>query len=316
MNPIPLITSIPGKISRIDNNGEEIGGHYLGRCLHSWKQFGFSPISVNSQREFTFGASPAPGIDYKIVNRDAFNVTGKALVYLSDMLRIAQEVTDGPVAISNADILLETNRPLFEKIQKLKPGELLVAKRYDIDSMESRSGMEYSQGYDFFAFNTKDTQKYEDKVFAFGAPWWDHYFPLCMAIRGIKIISSGTPFAFHLIHEERWDPDLWIEFGIEFIKAVKKDLSLSAGAGLEYTMEYANEFKALTKHFGSRSRLKLYMNRLRGMKGRQGLKDDYIMNVLSRLATLNYQCIDTLALMTTSAIVSPSAERQNQRETY
>src|ERR1700730_10574743 len=48
---IPLITSIPPAISRLDAKGVEIGEAYQLACIESWKRAGFEPVSVNSKDE-------------------------------------------------------------------------------------------------------------------------------------------------------------------------------------------------------------------------------------------------------------------------
>jgi len=49
----------------------------------------------------------------------------------------------------------------------------------------------------------------------FGAPWWDHLFPLLMYMRGCCIYQT-EPVALHLKHTERWSWPVLIALGQRF----------------------------------------------------------------------------------------------------
>lgn len=227
MKRIPLITSIPPAMSRRDRNGDEIGEEYSRRCIESWIESGFRPVSVNSRREMDNQIRRENGICYEIVDQDASPVVGKPLVFLGDMLRVATKVSDGPVVITNADILLDTAYPILDVVENVQPGKGLLGRRIDIDKVDARNGNEFENGIDFFAFHSRDLGRYVDSRFIFGVPWWDHYLPIAMALNGVNLSLLEDSFAFHLVHSERWDLRLWIEYGEMFIATMKGELALS-----------------------------------------------------------------------------------------
>jgi hypothetical protein len=141
MTSIPLITSIPPLMFRLDGFGSEIGEAYQKSCIASWRRSGFEPISINSAVE-----------DYKhsprmiAVDRDASGITGRPHVYFSDMLEIASAEAQGPFALTNADIMLPAGSDLAAKVVKLRPGELILSRRLDVDEPGRTDGRPYRYG--------------------------------------------------------------------------------------------------------------------------------------------------------------------------
>ena len=54
----------------------------------------------------------------------------------------------------------------------------------------------------------------------FGAPWWDHFFPLLMLMQGCRIYQI-EPAAMHLNHTERWNRPVWEALGQRFVAEIK-----------------------------------------------------------------------------------------------
>lgn len=285
-------------MSRHDIDGFDIGNQYQLACIDSWQQAGFYPISVNSQQEIDGASKNTHAVCYKSVNRDAGELLGKPLIFVNDMLNVADTIADGPVAIANADILLMNTSTTLDTIRDIKPGQCLVIKRFDIESMESKEGIEDTQGYDFFAFHSTDIPKYTDTQFIFGVPWWDHYFPLRMAMHGIKIMTINTPFAFHLNHNERWDPDLWVKYGLKFAEKMKSDLSGQKTFDVHFKNAYADPFANLIEELHSLS-CSEETNKISGTE-----TNNVVTNLLSRLATLNFTFIDNERVRNTFSVHS------------
>ena len=217
MKSIPLFTSIPASLRRRDSAGVDIGPDYLSRCVESWRKCGFQPISVNSQDEEIFPLAGELGVQRLPVSRDARELCGKPLVFLTDLIAAACSFTNGPVVITNSDILLDISNETLDRIAAIQPGECLVAKRVDIESVEARAGSEYRFGYDFFAYHTRDLRRFAEGDFVFGAPWWDHFLPITMFLRGVTQINASKGFAYHLVHSERWDWQFWSKLGHQYI---------------------------------------------------------------------------------------------------
>lgn len=112
MASIPLFTSIPPKISRLDAKRGEIGEVYQQDCIASWQRAGFEPISVNSTNEaYPHSLRKIP------VGRDASVITGRPQVYFSDLLAAASIEAQGrPFALVNSDLILTTTADLSARV--------------------------------------------------------------------------------------------------------------------------------------------------------------------------------------------------------
>lgn len=285
MKHIPLITSLPKTISRPGPNGTDNGKLYSLDCIKSWLRAGFAPISVNSRTEMENNDLNPEWVRYITVKRDARRATGKPLVFLKDILQVAGEVTCGPIALTNADILLDNPQEIQALIRSIKPGRCFVGKRLDIDSLTTRNGIEHPYGYDFFAFHSRDIQYYSESEFIFGMPWWDHFFPLFMAVHGIKILPISTPFVFHLTHHERWDEGLRVKYGIKFLDIMRQELK-AADFKANAVNQYAREFYAVATDLSITSRMKYTLRCARN--GRE----THISTLLHRLSAANVKMID------------------------
>ena len=76
---IPLITSIPPKLSRGNKSEEEIGEIYQKLCIRSWLENDFAPYSFNSNKESS-ELSRYDGVEYFFLERDASKVAWVTLV--------------------------------------------------------------------------------------------------------------------------------------------------------------------------------------------------------------------------------------------
>jgi hypothetical protein len=212
---IPLITSLPPSLSRLDDQGERIGAAYQQRCIESWYRAGFEPISVNSTRE-----SYRHSVRMVSVNRDAAAVTGHPQVFLADLLAAALEQAQGrPFALMNADLMIRPGTALAAAVVELRPGEFIFSRRIDIDRPDQTNGMPFPIGYDFFAGHADDISGFPDGGMVFGAPWSDYYLPLMMFAQGCRLYQTAPP-VLHLAHPVRWLEE-WEELGHRFIAAIQ-----------------------------------------------------------------------------------------------
>ncbi|WP_428826919.1 hypothetical protein ACLIKD_01755 [Azonexus sp. IMCC34842] len=240
-----ILTSIPPNIKRTEKNGAVLDLGYMQACIDSWIEAGFTPISVNSRREFSTPPKHINGIDYVLVDRDAYPFVGKPLVYIQDVIRIGAERSNGPIVMTNADILLRISPKILASLTKLQPGQFIAERRLDIFSLDCTNGKEFSQGYDFFAFHSTDISTYSDEGFVFGVPWWDHYLPLKMLLSGLEKINILEPFVYHLQHDERWEPDLWRMYGGIFTRIIARDIKDAEHEKPTKKIDYLHEFKTI-----------------------------------------------------------------------
>ena len=212
---IPLITSIAPTISRRNEKGDEIGEAYQLSCIESWRRAGFEPVSVNSMNEaYRHSVRMIP------VSRDASAITGRAHVFLADLLAVASiEARGRPFVLINADLIIPSSPALAGRLAQMRPGEFIFSRRIDIDKPGQIDGVPPRWGYDFFAGHADDISELPDAGMVFGAPWWDYFFPLLMFMQGCHIWQI-KPAVLHLNHKERWTWAVWEKLGQRFVAEV------------------------------------------------------------------------------------------------
>jgi hypothetical protein len=219
---IPIITSLSPGMARRGQDGADIGKDYQQACIESWIAQGFSPVTVNSEREMERGHTLHPGATALVVKNDAQSLAGRPLVFFDDILAAAAKSGAPHIAITNADVVLRPGFDLYELISALPPGKAVVAHRTDIARPDEREGKTYPCGFDFFALHRDDLARVPDFGLVFGLPWWDHFLPTMLWLRGVQLIDFGDRFVFHLLHDERWRPEVWRRVGMRYVKRLAK----------------------------------------------------------------------------------------------
>jgi len=219
---IPIITSLSPTMARRGQDGADIGKDYQRVCVDSWIAEGFSPVSVNSEREMERGHTLPLGTTALMVKNDAESLAGRPLVFFDDMLATAAKSGAPHIAITNADVVLQPGFDLYGLISALPPGKAVVAHRTDIARPDEREGTTYQCGFDFFALHRDDLARVPDFGLVFGLPWWDHFLPTILWLRGVQLIDFGDRFVFHLLHDERWRPEVWRRVGMRYVKRLAK----------------------------------------------------------------------------------------------
>lgn len=271
-----LFTSIPECAPRrLDTRGNEIGASYQDACISSWRAAGFVPVTVNGPAE------PADhGIRQLVLGRDASEITGRPHVYLDDLAAAIADDTQGPFGLLNADIAIPPSAGLASVVASIEPGRFLFARRRDTADPTHDRGVPYHGGFDFFAGHTRDLRDVRDTGFVFGLPWWDHYFPLLMLMRGCRV-TQLEPQVLHLEHDERWEPSTFDSFGERFVSAITR---LARGG-------YRSRFEAI---LGSQGESTGIGARLRGRS--RSMRRRHL--TLTRIADLNLAYLDEEAPIT------------------
>lgn len=222
--PIPLFTSLPPRITRRNEHGEDIGKHYAAACLQSWQDSGFQPVTLNAASEDLSALSLPATIDRRTLTRDAGAAYGKPLPYFGDIIAEMKRHCDGVVALTNADIMLRLNAEDRHVLRSLRPGQCIVSNRIDIDTPEDRTGEVYFHGFDFFALHTADLPDGLSNDLVFGVPWWDHFLPLWLYLSGLERVQISKDAVLHLRHDERWDAANWNALGQSFLHILSSHL--------------------------------------------------------------------------------------------
>ncbi len=224
MSLIPLITSVPPQAVRYDQRGNEIGAAYQEKCIRSWIEAGFAPISVNNQSEEVPFADLLRVVR---VERTAKELHGRPVVFIADLCKAAREAAGGPVLMINADILLQPSFNLSGVVAGLRSNQAIVGRRIDIKDPEHQEGTAY-EGFDAFMAHGTAFAAIPDETFAVGLHWWDSALPMAFDDQELEIHVLSEPYAYHLIHGKRWDDEEWIKLGLIYAnRVVRMDASRS-----------------------------------------------------------------------------------------
>lgn len=266
--------------------GKEIGDEYQSACIESWKKSGFRPISINSATEL-LPEYIATQCEVIRLGRDARSEYGKPVLFLKDFLEAISDVSDGVVAITNSDILIEFSPEQQRAIASLEEDECVVLKRRDVTSMESAEGEEYLFGYDFIAVHAGKVARINSGPMAIGIPWWDQFLPLFFMLTGQRHVDVG-PGIFHLLHDDRWDWTNWIEIGSRFESILEESLRSEEISKREWS-----DYLAQIKRNRGESSLDIVGRIKRELKALLGLRSERgVIGRFHRLSETNIGTID------------------------
>ncbi len=218
--PSPIVTSIPPVFSRKDAEGREIGEAYLARCVQSWRDCGFDPVTVNSVNEALHPLIATLGIRVERVPRDAAAITGRPHVFLQDLLDAARRVCGERVFITNADIELEMTSDASARVARLGPMQALALRRRDHNGEKNLDTVPYDSGVDLLGVGRSALEGIDAGALVFGMPWWDHFVPLMLLWRGAEVAPGSGALAWHLDHDGRWNKKQYIRSGQEFLRLI------------------------------------------------------------------------------------------------
>lgn len=218
----PILTSIPPYFSRLDAQGREIGDAYLASCIESWRACGFDPVTVNSVNEDLHPIIGDLNLRILRVPRDARALTGRAHVFLADLLKAALEFDQERVFIINADIELEMAEAAKERIHGMKATDAFVAHRLDHAGNKATLNQTYRGGIDVIGAGHDMLEGLNCGNLVFGMPWWDHYLPLMLMGRDANFVCGHGIKPWHLDHGGRWNKVQHVEFGKEFLRLLRK----------------------------------------------------------------------------------------------
>lgn len=219
--PTPIVTSIPPVFSRRDARGNEIGDDYLARCVQSWRDCGFDPVTVNSVNEPLHPLIADLGVEVVRVPRDASAITGRPHVLLQDLLDAARRVSAERVLIVNADIELEMTQDAQKRLARLEPMEAVAVRRRDHSGEKRLDTLPYDCGIDLLGVGRDVHDDLDAGELIFGMPWWDHFVPMMLLWRGAEVVPGTGINVWHLDHDGRWNKNQYVRSGQEFLRLVR-----------------------------------------------------------------------------------------------
>ena len=207
-----LITSIPSRVIRTDAFGQDIGEVYTSKCIESWQQNGFKPVSLNRENEIEDIRKKFSIQSDVFVDSDDAIYKGRFGPSFGDIL--INRSQSKPICIVNADVCMLRYADLALKIENLAEQHVLFAQRIDIGSMDYACPSLYAKGVDLIAlrpnliaelFNDRDIRKFKLGIF-----WWDYVLPIAASFF-TSVRRIGDPLILHYMHEVNWDTERYAQ---------------------------------------------------------------------------------------------------------
>jgi hypothetical protein len=240
-----IVTSIaPGQRQDIQN-----------AAVESWLDHGFRVLSLNAYEEIEELRSIYQGIEFVPKERTAKSVTGRPVIFISDILDYLRHADGTVFGIVNSDIYLPPHDGLMEQLSQLASGGLAFGPRLEVDRLTSSEGYLDPFGFDYFFFDCQILRLWPEQKFCLGMPFWDLWFPLVPIFAGTPTKKLISPIARHIPHKTQRDESFFM-FNNEFAEAVLPQLDIFKGGlaayrtlvngadtqkGLEILAEYLDE---------------------------------------------------------------------------
>lgn len=217
-----LATSIPPQL-RGQPLAANVTTSLQQRALHSWRQAGFTPISLHTVAELA--AHPAHQAHLNALGVQVLCLDQRQSDPLPNLLAgltaLVEAHPGALLAITNADILFAPSAGLAAVLQTLPADQALVARRCNVPAdADAATPSHTSQcdefGFDFFAFHARALHQALPLIpdsLVFGRPWWDLFLPLALLASGLQLRNPGPGLFLHPSHLERWSAEQWYSHG-------------------------------------------------------------------------------------------------------
>lgn len=203
-------------------------------AVNSWRSYGALVLSINSGDEIELLRDIYPDVTFVSAPRDARREYGKPYVYMADMISALNHSDHEIVGVINSDIVLSSsNLPFLREIKHAARHCIVYGHRFDVDSIKEIAtkpdeGELFVDGIDWFMFPRERADLLASQPFIFGCPWWDLWLPVLASINKLEICLANGKLAFHETHKQRWDPDIFSDFG----QVVLREIATVGNRGL------------------------------------------------------------------------------------
>lgn len=241
--PIVLATSIPPCLRGQDyvhSNSHLLQNH----ALQSWIEVTPLIISIHTSSEIAAHSSLAISLSSAGVKTAILSEYSgcfcSTLPQLSASLQwIADNYPNSLVVVTNSDIILSHVDQFRESIAALRPNEVFLARRLNIESVSDNDGTPDNAGFDLFCFHSSAISRvlpFLPLALQFGIPWWDLYFPLACIAAGLKLVKPHMDYCLHPNHSDRWNADAWFDVGLEAYYSFQASLRSRCCTSLSHTL--------------------------------------------------------------------------------
>lgn len=186
-------------------------------AVKSWMELGFQVLSLNVEAERAVLAPLFEGVEFTNIHS---NSTLLPHISIAEILRTLESCRTDICGIVNSDIILSSTDDFISFIwDKTEEDAVIFGPRIDVDNIESRKGS-ISPGYDYFFFRKKLLPIALNGSYTLGGTWWDYWFPISLAINGIRLRYFLIPVGFHPKHPQIWSESDFAMGRKQFISAI------------------------------------------------------------------------------------------------
>ncbi len=179
-------------------------------CIVSWIRHGIQVVACNTADEIAELKEAFKDIDveFRVVERDSFEVSGKHLPYIQDILNIVSSMTDEICGYFNSDIYLGNfDSNLFGFICEESRGSILITHRNEVDTYEDIYDLNWEMNLDgidaFFLDKNMTDGLFGDEAYV--QTTWDGLLISHCYNRHLNVKTLQNPVMFHIRHKVRWN---------------------------------------------------------------------------------------------------------------
>ena len=264
------------------------------RILASWRQAGFTPLSLHTTAELAAQPRHAERLAQAGVSVLEVHQAGLELLpnLLASLTALVASHPHALVAITNADIFFAPGTDLTLSLQTLGPDQALIGRRRNVAAdaqvVYDPAGESDAFGFDFFALHAASLRKVLPMIpegLVFGRPWWDLFLPLALLASGLELRDPGPDLFLHQSHTERWNAEQWLSYGYQ---ADRRFLQLFREQGCEafrrrWTVQRRRAIRRLPSLTVLRHRIR---EQLRSVAQRRGIQPLYLSDLSDAINAL------------------------------
>lgn len=206
------------------------------KAIATWLDNGYAVHSFNSREEIQTLTSLFPQVVFHEVTETAAAITGKPMVFLSDIFSYFH-ANRRPFTLINSDIFFSVSRGIAQRLaveHERNIPSIILASRIEIENeftqltavdphnaiTRLKYGRHYFMGFDFFSMNlpaleiiTQALMQKSRNRYGLGIPWWDHWLPMIALRNNIKLSYLVPSPIIHFHHEAQYSKNLWRDYG-------------------------------------------------------------------------------------------------------
>ncbi len=172
-------------------------------AISSWIRCGCTVVSLNHPDDIPFLQSQFPQVTIVPSHRGVVIPGQGRCVFLDDLLQYVSQRGAGICGIIEPDICLY-GEDLASALTKEGANCVVYQDKINVSPLQAYAGTLFPAMGCLF-FDCRLAQVYPQSTLLFGQPLWDYWILLLSIVSQIPVKCITSPFAFHVIHNEKYD---------------------------------------------------------------------------------------------------------------